>query len=130
MALQRADEAAVDARNLAGDVAGPRADQKRRDAGKFRRLAITAGWDGLKGFLLDAGSVSLLTLGCTMVLTVTPDPATSAASVLAKPTSAPRRLFEITRLGIGATTPDDPMIRMRPHFFSIIAGSTARMQRI
>src|SRR4029079_8244479 len=56
----------------------------------------------------------------TMVLTVTPDPATSAASVLAKPTSAPRRLFEITRLGIGATTPDDPMIRMRPHFFSII----------
>jgi hypothetical protein len=50
--------------------------------------------------------------------------ATSLASVFDQPASEARSALEITRLGIGCSTPDEAMVRMRPQPRSTMPGST------
>lgn len=55
--LDRANEPAVDPRDLSRHVAGAFADQERSYAGEFRRIAITAGGNGLHRLLLHGCGV-------------------------------------------------------------------------
>src|SRR6185312_8794396 len=61
------------------------------------------------------------------LFTVTPQVATSFASVRANPVTAARTLFERIRLSTGCLTAIDVMLMMRPHSRSFIPGSTARV---
>jgi hypothetical protein len=61
----------------------------------------------------------------TTTLTVTPSMPTSEASVLDHPTSANLRLFEIARFGMGAMTPEEALVTMRPQPCSRMAGNSA-----
>src|SRR5690625_476099 len=58
------------------------------------------------------------------ILTVTPSLPTSFASVFDQPRSPLLKPFDIARLGIGAITPDDVLVIIRPHFPSRILGNT------
>src|SRR5262245_44316390 len=61
--------------------------------------------------------------GSTMLL-VTLSLPTSFASVLDQPTSDSRSAFERPRFGIGATTPDDVLVIIRPYLRLFMPGST------
>ncbi len=61
--------------------------------------------------------------GSTM-LAVIPSRPTSLARVFDQPTSDRRNAFEMPRLGIGATTPEDVLVMMRPHLRVRMPGST------
>ena len=60
----------------------------------------------------------------TTMLAVTPSAAISRASDFDHPTNASRSAFEIARFGIGAITPDEVLVMMRPHLRCRIAGNT------
>jgi len=66
----------------------------------------------------------------TTMFDVTPSRATSRESVLDHPTSVERRALEIPRLGIGAMTPEEVLVMMRPHFLARMEGSTASVMAI
>ena len=59
-----------------------------------------------------------------MMLQVMPSRPTSRARVLDQPTSDRRNAFDRPRLGIGATTPDEVEVMIRPHLRSRMPGST------
>src|SRR6478672_2461125 len=67
--------------------------------------------------------------GSTM-LAVMPSRPTSRARVLDQPTSDSRNAFDMPRLGIGATTPDDVLVMMRPNFLARMPGSTRSVMAI
>src|SRR5665213_3662082 len=60
----------------------------------------------------------------TTMLAVMPSRATSRESVLDQPTSERRNALEIPRLGIGATTPEEVLVMMRPHWRDFMPGNT------
>src|SRR5829696_328521 len=62
-------------------------------------------------------------------LTVMPSLATSPDRVFDHPTIEERSAFEITRFGIGCTTPVEATVRMRPHLRSRMPGSTRPASR-
>ena len=62
-------------------------------------------------------------------LTVMPAPATSAARVLAQPTTAARRAFEMPRLSIGWMTPEETTVMIRPKPRARIPGRAWRASR-
>src|ERR1700737_4344139 len=57
-------------------------------------------------------------------LAVMPSVATSRASVFGHPTSDSRKAFEIARLGIGETTPEEVLVIILPHRRAFIPGKT------
>src|ERR1700693_1560262 len=57
-------------------------------------------------------------------LTVMPSGATSRAKVFDHPAKAERSAFEMHRFGIGATTPEDALVMIRPQRFARKPGST------
>ena len=59
------------------------------------------------------------------ILTVMPLGASSRDRVLDQPARAPRSEFDRARFGMGATTPDEAMVTIRPHPAARISGSTA-----
>ena len=64
------------------------------------------------------------TLPGSTMLHVTPSRPTSRASVFDQPSRLRRSALEMARFGIGATTPEDVLVMMRPHRRARIPGST------
>ena len=65
-----------------------------------------------------------------MILAVMPSAATSRASVFDQPTSDRRRAFDTARFGMGATTPDDVLVTIRPQRRARIDGRTRSVRPI
>src|SRR6266702_106299 len=65
-----------------------------------------------------------------IMLQVTPSAPTSRANVFDQATRLDRSAFEIPRLWIGATTPEDVLVMIRPHFRDRILGKTASVTLI
>ena len=82
------------------------------------------------GFGINSSTRRVLILPGTTTLTVTPSAATSAATVFDHPTSDARNVFEMPRLGIGCTTPEEVLVTMRPHPRRRMPGSNALLTRI
>src|SRR6202047_2266195 len=79
------------------------------------RLALASSRKRIRSVAMRPGSI---------IFAVIPSRATSRANVLDQPTSARRNELERPRFGIGATTPDEVLVIIRPQARAFMLGNT------